>query len=143
MDRSGASRWLACGLLLVLVGAVAVWLRRDDEPDPVAIRSLPPGNPVQWSGIDVAGDGLTVSYGGSPCQESSGAFVDELDDRVVVTVYVEPAPGACAQMLQRHSLEVRLGQSLGDRPVYDGACLEQAVDPAAMACRRWPAPAAQ
>lgn len=139
MVRSGAGRWVAVVVVLVASAGIVWWLLRSDDPaaDPVRIGAAPAGRPVSWSGLEVAGERLTVSYGGSPCQESNDAVVDERDDRVVVTVYAEDSPGACILSLQSYRIDVRLEAALGARPVYDGACLEQAASAGAeAACRR-------
>ena len=141
MVDSGARRGIVLVVVLAVGAGVLWWLRTDAaDPGPVQIGSAPGGAPVAWNGLRVAGDVLTVGYGGSPCQESTGSDVDERSDRVVVTVYADRAAGACTQVLQVHTLDVRLAQPLGQRPVYDGACLEQAAASGEedVVCRRVP-----
>jgi hypothetical protein len=109
----------------------------DPEPSGPA-GPVPPGQPVPWTRLTVAGAVLTVGYDGSACQVSNQAVVDETHRRVVITVYAEVRRRECITMAVGYHLKVTLAAPLGSRPVYDGACLaapgaEGALDPA---CRR-------
>lgn len=135
-------------LVLVAAGVVAWLVLRDDgsssggdaRPDR-EIPAAPPGAPVPWTGYAVAGGHVQVTYDGSVCQESSAAVATEHDDRVVVTVYAKLKPGVCVLTLARYDVSVDLDEPLGDRALYDGACLEQGHPTgtsAETACRRTP-----
>lgn len=153
MRAPGLRRWTALGVaaaVVVVAAVVTTWLLlrdpgpdgdRDAGTDPVEIPSAPPGNPVPWSHFAVTGAHVQVSYDGSACQKSNGAVATEHADRVVVTAYAQVEPGVCILSAVRYDVAVDLDEPLGDRPLYDGACLEQgratgtALDPA---CLRTP-----
>lgn len=78
------------------------------------------------------GTHLRITYGGSACQSSNDIRVTESEKRVVVTVYVVDARRACTLQLVGYELAVQLRSALGERPVFDGACLEDA----GASCRR-------
>jgi len=151
MRALGVRRWTALGVaaaVVVVAGIVTAWLLHRDAgsdagagTDPVRVPSAPPGAPVPWSRYAVTGGHVQVSYDGSACQESNGAVATEHADRVVITAYAKVAPGVCILTAVDYDVSVDLDEPLGDRPLYDGACLEQgraagtALDPA---CLRTP-----
>lgn len=102
-------------LVALVVGALLLLRVFEDEPDGVV---------TQWDGFRTTGQGLVVEYGASPCEEPTGSEVEETADRVVVTVWKSTFRGLCTAMLEMHPVRVALDEPLGDRPVYDGACLD-------------------
>ncbi|GAA3653516.1 hypothetical protein GCM10022237_11690 [Nocardioides ginsengisoli] len=97
------------------------------DPAPsVSAGPVPPGRPVSWTRLTVAGAVLTVGYDGSACQASNQAVVDETSRRVVITTYAKVKRGECIAMAVGYDLKVTLAAPLGSRPVYDGACLSAA-----------------
>lgn len=154
MRSLGSRRWLALGVaaaVVVVAGIVTGWLllRDSDDSDgagdrgadPVPVPSAPPGDPVAWTEYAIVGAHVQVTYEGSACQESNGAVATEHDDRVVITAYAKVKPGMCVLTVARYDVAIDLDAPLGDRPLYDGTCLEQgrargvSLDPT---CRRTP-----
>ena len=66
---------------------------------------------------------LVVHYQGSPCQDPQDNDVVETAERVEVTVWVDHHVGQCADSQVSYDVRVDLDDPLGNRPVYDGACL--------------------
>lgn len=104
-------------------GAMAVggvWLLESSAPSGA-------GSPASWDGYQIRGDRLTVHYLGDTCEEDRSAEVEETPTRVVVTVRIHGSRGipfitGCVEDGER--LTVQLDEPLGERPVYDGACLD-------------------
>ncbi|TQK70760.1 MULTISPECIES: hypothetical protein [unclassified Nocardioides] len=150
MTRSGVL-WSAVAVLVVAVLGVAGWrLFRADSSDvaedpPRRLQTVPAGAPITWDHLSVAAeDRLVVGYGGSACQESNGNLVEEHPDRVVITAYAQDSAQMCILVLERYEMTVELAAPLGERAVYDGACLSQTEDVGAGAapdprCLRTPA----
>lgn len=76
-----------------------------------------------WDDYSVHKARLVVHYEGSPCQDPRDNDVMETAERVEVTVRADGTLGPCAESLVRYDVRVDLDQPLGDRPVYDAACL--------------------
>jgi hypothetical protein len=84
----------------------------------------PPGS--TWNDYRVTSRGLAVAVSAKGCAEVTGADVAERKGRVHVTLLMErelPWYGYCASRMAAETFRVELDRPLGDRRVYDGACL--------------------
>ena len=87
--------------------------------------------PAEWEAVHIAPDGrtLTVSYvgGRSPCGLLDSVEVEELPDRIVITVLLGHQAGAidesatCPDIGVLRATKVTLSRRLGDRRAVDGA----------------------
>lgn len=114
-----------------LIGAAivgATLLTREADPAGATTTS------AQWESYVLRGRTLIVEAPGDSCAEVAEVSVDESEERVVVTLRVETDEGSCADSAAPLRGRVQLEARLGDRPVYDGACL--AEEDAARRCRR-------
>jgi hypothetical protein len=76
-----------------------------------------------WDDYSVRKGRIVVHYDGTPCERPRDSDVAETSERVEVTVWSEHPPGNCVDSLVFYDVRVDLDAPLGDRPVYDGACL--------------------
>ena len=84
------------------------------------------GHAAGWYGYEVRDDALTVLYQGDTCEDVRSLEVEESATGIVVTVRVENRfriPFLTGCMSDGEALTTRLEAPVGDRPVYDGACL--------------------
>ena len=132
MRRRTSNAWLGGIVLLALMLVTGLLLLRLSGSPGENHR----GTPTPWDRYAVAGDRLTVSFGGSPCDHASSTSVDETARRVVVTVAVRPSDRPCVAMAVLHQATVRLRSPLRSRPVYDGVCLQSSGIPDDATCRR-------
>lgn len=123
------------GIVVFILALVGLWFWRvapDDASD------QPSGSPTRWQSITTDADHLTVRYDGSACQKSNDLVVEEHDDQVVVTLFVDIAPGMCTAQAVGYDVTARLAAPLGDRVVLDGACLDEVGADSDTECVRVP-----
>jgi len=88
-----------------------------------------PAGSIGWEDYRPSGDGLVVRVETFCRVEHRAPQVEETRKRVVVTARVEHVDawdvlGECPEEPRTPGVEVGLERPLGDRPVFDGECVE-------------------
>lgn len=79
-----------------------------------------------WDYFRAEQDELRVFKTLRPCDEIRSVDVEETDERIEVTLHVEPG-GLCGDLAVDKFATVTLSDPVRDRPVYDAACLGRGV----------------
>jgi hypothetical protein len=120
MQRRPTEFWVGVSGVVVLVLVFGGLLLR------IASRGSGSGVATGWDSYTADGDTLSITFSGTPCDEADRVVLDEQDERrVVVTVYLRTSEQVCVASAVAHQTEARLDDPLGDRQVYDGACLRR------------------
>ena len=112
---SSRTAWVLGICVVLLLAAAAAGL--------VLMREVRAEEGTTWDDYHVTGRGLVVHKRVRVCDSLEKLDVTELEDRVEVTVAVEPGGFFCAALEEDQQVRVRLTEPLGKRTVLDGACL--------------------
>ncbi|UYM05113.1 hypothetical protein [Solicola gregarius] len=80
-----------------------------------------------WDSYSVTRDRIIIYKTVRPCDKIVNAELEETDERIEITLHVDFG-GVCADLAAEKSTDVSLNEPVGDRAVYDGACLHQPRD---------------
>ncbi|WP_183101259.1 hypothetical protein [Nocardioides pelophilus] len=114
---------LSIGVIVVAGLVLGAYVLLVDEPG--NDEDVDSAGGTQWERYEVRGRTLTIYYAGPTCEDSrTTASVEEQADEVVVTLQTVVNSGRCDDRQVRHRVTARIDRPLGQRKVYDGACLE-------------------
>lgn len=113
---------LSIGVIVVAGLVLGAYVLLVDEPG--NDEDVDSAGGTQWERYAVRGRTLTIFYTATTCEDSrTTASVDEQAAEVVVTLQTVVNSGRCHDREVRHRVRAAIDRPLGQRKVYDGACL--------------------
>lgn len=118
-SRSRRQLWAVLVAAAIVLGAAFGGL--------ALLRTSSNDDGTTWDSYRVTRDGIMIYKTVRPCDKIVNAEVEETDERIEITLRVDSG-GVCAALAVDKSTSVSLSDQVGDRAVYDGACLNQLRD---------------